>query len=364
MSERITKLQVSNFRNLQNDIIDFGPKINCIFGENGNGKTNILEAIYVLVSKKSFRKNTSFPQILGIDGEKPEIIISSVFSKDESSEKFSLSTRMDPETAEWFVNGRPVKRRPKIPLVFVNPSDSYQFMSLSAFRRSWFDHNLGLIDPSYKSVLNAYNGLLRNRNALLSKKPNQYREQIKAIDPLLTSQIVELTKRRKTFLYELIPFCAKAFQDVFCESHELSVALEGDFVSLNEEQVRQALEAQLPKDEILGYTRKGSHKDDYVLQFDGFNGFEFCSLGQQKMSYLSLLFAYIELFRYKFMSFPIVLIDDVSGELDSQRWRRLVDFLEQSEFQVLITTANEKFKEELNRIQGAHKIFVTAGSIS
>ena len=81
------------------------------------------------------------------------------------------------------------------------------------------------------------------------------------------------------------------------------------------------------------------------------------------MSYLSLLFAYIELFRYKYMSYPIVLIDDVSGELDQHRWRRLVEYLEKQEFQVLITTANEKFEEELNRISGANKISIKHGSV-
>ena len=108
----------------------------------------------------------------------------------------------------------------------------------------------------------------------------------------------------------------------------------------------------------------GVHKDDYVLLFDGLNSFDYCSLGQQKMSYLSLLFAYIELFRYKFNAFPIVLIDDVSGELDKFRWKKLVEFLEHSEFQVLITTANEKFKEELEQIQNAKKIYVESGRIS
>ena len=77
-SYKISKLQVTNFRNLNSDIFQFNNGINCILGENGNGKTNILEAINVLCTKKSFRKNTSFPQFLSIDGGKPEIIFSSV----------------------------------------------------------------------------------------------------------------------------------------------------------------------------------------------------------------------------------------------------------------------------------------------
>ena len=81
------------------------------------------------------------------------------------------------------------------------------------------------------------------------------------------------------------------------------------------------------------------------------------------MSYLSLIFAYIELFRYKFSSYPIVLIDDVSGELDSRRWKNLIEYLEAKNFQVIITTANENFKQELEKIKNSNKIYVDGGSI-
>ena len=81
------------------------------------------------------------------------------------------------------------------------------------------------------------------------------------------------------------------------------------------------------------------------------------------MSFISLIFAYIELFRYKFMSYPIVLIDDVSGELDSVRWKNLIQYLKTKDFQVLITTANDSFKEELENIDSANKIYISSGSI-
>ena len=124
------------------------------------------------------------------------------------------------------------------------------------------------------------------------------------------------------------------------------------------------LRENFEKDRVMGVTTYGIHKDDYLLLFDQFLATEFCSLGQQKTSFLSLVFAYISLFRYKFNSFPIVLIDDVSGELDQLRWKNLVEYLERCSFQVLITTANEKFKEELLRIDSAQKLKVEAGIVS
>ena len=362
LSYKLQKFQATNFRNLFPDVIEFGPNINCILGENGNGKTNILEAIYVLTNKRSFRKNTSFPQYLGIDGGKPEIILSSVFETNE--DLVSYSAKLEEKKSQFFLEGKAVKKKPQIKMVFINPFDSYGFHNIPASRRTWFDHHISLLDTAYKKTLNKYTSGLRSRNVLLSKKPPQFREQIKAYDRELASNSLILTEKRINFINELTPYCETIFKKIFAEEHQLGVELSTKVGGMNADQVFEMLQANLEKDEMICVTSYGVHKDDYVLLFDGLNSFDYCSLGQQKMSYLSLLFAYIELFRYKFSSFPIVLIDDVSGELDKFRWKKLVEFLEQSEFQVLITTANDKFKEELEQIQNAKKIYVESGRIS
>lgn len=360
---KIAKLQVTHFRNLSTDIIQFVPGINCILGKNGNGKTNILEAIYFLAQRKSFRKNTSFPQLLSFDCEKPEIIFSSLWS-DQDGKNHSYSGKVEEKNSQWYLNNVPAKRRPEIKVVFINPFDSFQFMTSASFRRNWIDSHLSQLDPVYKKELKRYEDFLRFRNTLLSKKPHHYLEQIRAIDQQVSEISFLLIKIRKKFLAEMRPLTEERFRLIFSEEHELYLELESDFYLLTAEQIFAELQQNLPKDQILGHTQKGIHRDDYQLKFDGLNGQEFCSLGQQKMSYLSLLFAYIELFRYIFSSYPIVLIDDVSGELDQIRWSRLIDYLKQSEFQVLITTANEQFREELEKINGAKKIYISHGSVS
>ncbi len=359
---KIIKLQVNNFRNLDNQIIQFSPKINCILGENGNGKTNVLEAIQVIASKKSFRKNQSFPQFLSVDCEKPEIIFSSVFIDFENN-PFSYSSKITAEEIAYFQNGKPIKKRIDIKTVFINPFDSYGFHTNSSDRREWIDKYLSLLDEAYKKTLTRYQTLLRFRNTLLSKRPSKYIEQIKATQEDFANLSYEITQKRIQFLKELSPLMGQAFKELFLEAHELKITLDSRIGNFSQNEIRNILEKQLEKDVERGITSYGPHKDDYVLLFDNFNSFDFCSLGQQKMSYLSLLFAYIELFRYKYSSYPIVLIDDVSGELDQHRWRRLVEYLEKSQFQVLVTTANEKFKEELERIEGANKIYIKNGSV-
>jgi len=359
---KISKLQVTNFRNLNPDIITFNNGINCILGENGNGKTNILEAINVLATKKSFRKNTSFPQFLSIDGGKPEIIFSSVF-ENNNAEKFSYTSKMTNDSTLWFVDGNPVKKKLEIKIVFINPFDSYGFHNNASDRREWIDYFLSQLDSNYKKNLAKYTIALRFRNTLLKKKPHKYKEQIIASDGEFSILSMYLTARRLEFVKEIEPFIGETFQQIFSEKHNLQINLDSRIINLSAINVQKIYLNNLEADCERGHTSYGPHKDDYVLLFNGLNSFDFCSLGQQKMSYLSLLFAYIELFRYKYISYPIVLIDDVSGELDQHRWRRLVEYLEKREFQVLITTANEKFKEELDRISGANKIHIKNGSV-
>ncbi len=362
MSLKIHRLQVINFRNLNNDIISFTDGINCILGENGNGKTNILEAVNVLATKKSFRKNSGFPQFLSIDGEKPEIIFSSIFTN-EDKEKISYSSKMTSENSFWSVNGSPVKKKLDIKTVFINPFDSYGFHNNSSDRREWIDFFISQLDEGYKRSLKKYQQTLRFRNTLLSKRPSKFKEQINAIDEEFSILSSYLTEKRIDFLKEIESYTESTFQMIFSEKHSLKIKLDSKILGMSSTNINKMLKNNLEIDIERGVTSYGPHKDDYVLLFDGLNSFDFCSLGQQKMSYLSLLFAYIELFRYKYMSYPIVLIDDVSGELDQHRWRRLVKYLEERPFQVLITTANEKFKEELDRINGANKIFIKNGSV-
>jgi DNA replication and repair protein RecF len=357
---KITALQLKNFRNLQEEIIRFGPSINCITGENGNGKTNILEAIYFLSTKKSFRKKTSFPQILSIDGEKPEIIISSTFT-DKNDEIISLSAKVEQKNLSWFLNGRPSKKHLPFKVVFINPFDSYGFHQEAKSRRIFFDYHIGLLNDSYKRNLARYNLALRQRNTLLSLKPFRYLEQIAAIDEQLSQYIFELTEGRLAFIRDIAQFLNANFQEVFAKEHTLKINLESKFINKTPEEILQILQKRLSEDEKSGHSGLGSHRDDYLVFMDGLNTFEYSSLGQQKMAYLSLLFAYIEYFRYKFSSYPVLLIDDVSGELDGLRWERLVQYLKRRNFQVFITTANENFKVELEKIEGTNRIKVVSG---
>ncbi len=359
----LKKLQLNNYRNLSDNVVEFSDGINCIFGNNGNGKTNLLEAIYFLTNRKSFRKNTSFQQIISVESEKPEIIFSSIF-QNNSQDLFPFSGKVNNLKSEWYLDNKPTKKKLDLKTIFINPFDSFSFHTTSSFRRNWIDTHLSFLSKEYKTTLNKFNSSLRFRNNLLSKKPVNYREQIKANDPQFAEFSFKLIELRKKFLSELKEYCMLTFKIIFDESHELDIELDSKFNGLSQQEILEYYQNSVQKDEIIGHTRTGVHRDDYVFHFDGYNSYEYCSLGQQKMSFLSLLFAYIELFRYKFNSYPMVLIDDVSGELDGRRWYNLISYLQAKKFQVLITTANENFKKELEKIEEAKKIFISNGFIN
>ncbi len=358
---KIKKIMASNFRNLEARALDLSSSINCIFGDNGNGKTNLLEIIHYLFEKKSFRKNTGFAQILSMDAEAPEIGIMALLEDDLS--QYQCSAKIMGKETNWFFNGEKSKKKINGQIVFINPYDFYSFNNVPSERRDWFDNAFSKLDVLYKKNLSYYQKAIKQKNFLLGNKPNRFQEQVKALNSEIANYGKEIIEKRIELVKSLSPFISKIFKEIYAEEHELLIEIESDFQGLDKHEIFELLENNFEKECIIGKSNKGIHRDDYLLHFDGINSFEFCSLGQQKMSFLSLNFAYIELFRYKLSSYPIVLIDDVSGELDRRRWKNLVSFLEQRDFQVFITTANENFKKELKEIVGANLIYIENGMI-
>lgn len=358
---KIKKLQPQNFRNLKSTVFEFSPGINCILGQNGNGKTNLLEAVFLLTNKKSFRKNTDYAQMINIEGESPEIILQSVF--ENQAELLPYSIRKSDDLEERFLNNKPEKSKTPSTSVFINPFDSYNFHTSGTFRRQWVDSHISLGDKEYRQVLTRFQKAMRFRNSVLSFGGKNTSTQLRAIDEQVAEYSAFITQRRFEFLTALNQFITPTFKAIFSEEHTLQLDLDSLFVHWDKKRIFDFYRHQENVDIKAQVTQVGIHRDDFIFSFDGLNAFEFCSLGQQKMAFLSLIFAYIELFRYKFTSYPIVLIDDVSGELDSQRWKNLIQYLETKNFQVLITTANESFGKELEKIPASKMFYMEHGTL-
>ena len=355
---KLKKIYSENFRNLDKTVFEFSDSINCFFGENGQGKTNILEAIYVLFNKRSFRKNASFPQLLSLECEKPQIIIQSLVNQNDINN--SLSCRISDKEYINSINGKNTKKTPEIATLFISPFESSQFFSTAKKRREVFDNFISTLDMEYKKNLSKYDKVLRSKNRLLAI--NATDRELDAIDSVLSELIILIVKRRLKFIVEISSFLKVIFSEIFSEDHELELELSSLFLTSNVEIANKMLKKAREKERVIGHSSSGVHRDDFVLYFDKLNAIDYCSLGQQKTSYFSLIFAYIKLFRYKFNGiYPILLMDDVSGELDALRWSKLTHYIQSKEFQIFITTANAAFYKELETIVGARKFFIEQG---
>lgn len=357
----LKNLITKNFRNLSDDTIYFSSQLNCIFGENGNGKTNLLEAIYLITNKKSFRKNTGFAQYLSVDNTKTEInFFTELNNKNENKIKYNFAIK--PDKQEVYVDGIKTNKRLNLISIFINPFDSYQFHNTPTFRRDYIDQLIKDLFPEAKKIYSSYKKSLLFRNSLLNKKPNHLHEQLTIIEKELSYYYLEITRLRNAFITKLNPMLEIIFKNIFEDNHQLALELDKAYQFSDQEHLMSFYKDKREKELIAGRTLYGAHRDNFTFYFNGHNSFEYCSLGQQKMSYFSLIFAYIELFRYNNRGiYPIVLLDDISGELDRKRWVNLIEYLQKKEFQVFITTANENFKNELEKLDHSKGFLVSNG---
>jgi DNA replication and repair protein RecF len=364
MSEHyLSKIYLKNFRNIDEVTISFSQKINCLFGNNGNGKTNLLEAIYYIANKKSFRKNATFPQMLSLDGEKPEIIFSVVFQNNEKIHSYSgkvnqlgISTYLDQEK---------FSKKPPLQVIIINPFDSFLFFNTSSQRRSWFDEHLSLMESEFRTNFSKFNKALKFRNALLLQGKNAATlQQIKIIDKQIADYGSVIMLKRAEFCKSLNELVVPTFKRIFDEKMDLKIKYEPKINQPTPEAIFEYMQKDVLRDFEVRSTKRGIHLDEYEFYLSGAKSTDYSSVGQQKMSYLSLFFSFLELTYENNGHYPVVLIDDISGELDSLRWKNLIQYLEQKNFQVLITTANTDFENELKKLQNVAKLNIVEGRIS
>ncbi len=360
----LEKLYFKNFRNLDENTLNFSPRINCIFGKNGNGKTNILEAIYYLIYRKSFRKKSYYSQLLNYNGENPEFIIKTLFANDENKLQYSL--KVDEKETQFYLNSKREKKKADIHAIIINPFDSFLFFNRTSERRDWINHALSEVDDEYKKVLRDFNKALKMRNALLAKfygPEDIFEKQARVLDQQLAKSSVLIIKKRKEFLDALRPKIEENFIQIFNTPHRIQIRYVSEIENMSEDEVFHFYNDSVANDRLQKSTRRGLHLDDYEISIDNQPAGEFGSVGQQKVSYLSLLFAYVGYLEERAGTLPIMLIDDISGELDSVCWKNLLEYLETKKLQVFITTANDAFREELSQIEGGNRLLVENGEI-
>ena len=335
----LEKIVISDFRNIQLQELEFSPNVNCISGNNGEGKTNLLDAIYYLSMTKSafassdkfnFRHGTEEFSIAGT--YKMENGLSSRFALRMSS-KGEKKVRRDDKPY-----GKVSEHVGVIPIVMVSPADISLVSESGEERRRFVNSVLSQMDKEYLSALQHYNRLLLQRNKIL--KDHGYDQSLlEVIDMRMSALADPIFHARKRFVEDLKPIVAQYYKAVSGGSEMVDIEYESELFKAPLDQI---LASSYERDRIMKHTTSGIHRDDFAFRMNGHPIRRYGSQGQQKSFLVSLKFAQYEIMKQKYGFAPMLLLDDVFDKLDMGRISNLLQMVSGNDFgQIFITDSNK-----------------------
>jgi DNA replication and repair protein RecF len=355
----LKNLQVRQFKSYAEAQFEFIPNINCIVGENGKGKTNLLDAIYFLSMTKSVRSMSD--QLCVLHGEEffsiqGKYVVSDLvthitcsYQKGHKKQVFR-EQKAYPRLADHIGN---------YPVVMMDPYDTDLIREGSEERRRFFDSMMSQKDRTFLDKLLSYNRVLQQRNSLLkafAERNMVDHLHLETYDKVLVGLGEELSLMRKAFLKEYIPAFQKHYANLSEGRETVNIALECNF---EEGKMGEALKQHLSQDLAAQRTGVGIHKDEFLFEIDGYLLKKFGSQGQQKSFVVALKLAQFDLLWSDTHKKPILLLDDIFDKLDDRRIQRLIQMMAEEHFgQVFITDARpERTKSLLKNLSGEIKYF-------
>ncbi len=335
----LEKIVISDFRNIELQELEFSPNINCISGNNGEGKTNLLDAIYYLsMTKSAFASSDKYTFRYGTE----EFSISGTYRMENGlSSRFSLKMTTKGE--------KKVKRDDKaygkvsehvgiLPIVMVSPADISMVSESGEERRRFVNAVLSQMDREYMTSLQQYNRLLQQRNKML-KEMDPDRSLLEVIDMRMSALAEPIYQARKKFVEDLKPIIAEYYKAVSGGSEQVDIEYESE---LSKASLEELLAVSYDKDRILKYTTAGLQRDDFAFKMNGWPIRRHGSQGQQKSFLVSLKFAQYEIMKKNYGFAPVLLLDDVFDKLDMGRISNLLEMVSGKDFgQIFITDSNK-----------------------
>jgi DNA replication and repair protein RecF len=341
---RVAKLKVRGFRNLAPLELVPGERFNVFFGDNGQGKSNLLEAIDYLGSLRSFRGAAAADMVQR--GAREEADIKAELHGETVPRQVRI--RLPPGGArEVQLDGKRPRSRAAylsvVQTVLFHPGDLQLASGSPEQRRAYVDRILEHFDATYAATLAAYERALRSRNRLLrAERPE--RRAIFAYHELLASAGAILGQTRRRVIGELGELASGAYGAIAGETQQLGLHYEPR-VEPRVEAIRDALEQSYEKDLARGFTAEGPHGDDLGLSLDGVLAKRYGSQGQHRSIVLALKVAELHELTRRAGRVPVLLLDDVSSELDRGRRKRLFELLSELGGQVFLTTTQPELIE-------------------
>ncbi len=355
----IRKLSLYNFKNHTERNFEFSPQINCFVGNNGVGKTNILDALHYLSVAKSFLGNKDLNNI------KTDEDFFALEATIDDLEKENIIKVQQPKDAKKIL-----KKNDKIydrisdhigflPSVIISPYDSNLISDSGESRRKFLDSMISQTDSEYLFNLIQYQKTVQQRNALLKDfARNRYfdADNLEIYNEPLVKFGTKIFEKRKEFTDSMVPLIQNYYEIISKGKEKISVLYEAD---LEHNSFRDLLAQNLEKDRILTYTSKGIHKDDLVFEMNGISMKRTASQGQQKSFLIALKLSQMNRIKELTGKTPILLLDDIFDKLDDTRVSQLINLVNQEHFgQIFITDTNrERTENVVKRINEESKIF-------
>ncbi len=355
----INKISILNYKNILDKTFNFDNKINCFVGNNGVGKTNILDSIYHLaIGKSSF----SISNENNINHESEFMLLDGLFSINNKKENITCSLKRN-ETKVLKRNEKIYKKLSDhfglIPVVLISPYDTNLIIEGSSERRKFMDSIISTYDKNYLQNIITHGKLIKQRNKILKYFNKSAKIDMDSI-LVYNDQIVKLSKPihecRKNFVSEFVPLVIDKYNNISGKNEKVTLQYKSD---LNENEIGDLLEKSFQKDMILQFTSCGIHKDDLIFKIDNNSIKRFGSQGQQKSFLISLRFAEFEFLKNSNDLAPILLMDDIFDKLDIHRVKNIVDLVNSSEFGQLFVSDTDKPRIEkvIRSLKNSSEIF-------
>ncbi|MGA9211784.1 DNA replication/repair protein RecF [Kaistella sp.] len=364
----IQKLNLLNFKNHQEKSFEFSPQINCFVGNNGVGKTNILDALHYLSMAKSFLGNKDLNNIQSLKSEDGSLKSADFFSIEGEifdGEKENIIKIQQPKDAKKIIkkNDKSYDRMSDhigfLPSVIISPYDSNLISDSGESRRKFLDAMISQTDSDYLFNLIQYQKTVQQRNALLKDfSKNRYfdADNLEIYNEPLIKFGTRIFEKRSEFTDSIVPLIQNYYEIISQGKEKISVIYESD---LKDNPFETLLQQNLEKDRILTYTSKGIHKDDLLFEMNGISMKKTASQGQQKSFLIALKLSQMNRIKELTGKTPTLLLDDIFDKLDDLRVSQLIKLVNQEHFgQIFITdTSRERTENIVKRINEESKIF-------
>jgi len=353
---QIAELSLTNFRNIHKTKIKFNNKINIIYGKNGQGKTSILEAVYLLAITKSFRSSSEKVLL----GHHKEFFDINGYFETRSGQDVNIRFYFSPsEGKNIFYNGNRLTKYSeligRIPVVLLSLENLELTYGVPANRRRFMDLLLAQVSPVYLQSLQAYKKILQHRNSLLSLilDKKEKADDLFPWDEQLAEYGSKITQRRYEFVNYLNRKLNAYYREISQGNEEISVKFKTNIAEENTQILGDGLKenylALLKKNQESDIQRKttsaGPHRDDLLFLKNGYIIKTYGSQGENKTLLIALKFAESDYIKLKTAKEPILLMDDVFGELDNDRIRYLMNYVTHVGQTFITTTLKDKFKQ-------------------